>query len=308
MRPLLALIASVSLVGCVGDVTSMPTGTVDPASGNDGNDNEDNPVGGDLTAAKKLFDDNVYSIINAKCTGGACHSETATGTTLTRFVATDAANGWTVAVNYQALVGNFASSAAPILTFIKPGTHKGVSYDAAQEAKIVEWLDAEVAARNGQPTTPPPVGQETLSQATERVTAAFAGCMTLENFNAAQMAQRWGGLEAENNTECDNCHNTGGEGFIASRQQQLMFDVISTKKYFFLQYFTVNLTQGAAAAKVEINKSSFLGVSNAQDPHREHPRFNALQNPGMTALNQFYNSTMTLVQGGTCAPKPLQNQ
>jgi hypothetical protein len=248
--------------------------------------------------------------MNQKCTGGACHSETAVGTTLTRFVATDAARGWEVAVGYQALVSNFASSAAPIITLIKSGTHKEVTYTPDEESKIVAWLDAEVAARNGQPTEPDPTtGGETLSQATERVLSAFAGCMTIENFQTANMSQAWGGMDAQNNTECDNCHNTGGEGFIASRQSQFMFDVISTKKYFFLQYFTVNLTMGAAMAKVELNKSSFLGVSNAQDPHREHPRFNgSLNSEGQQASLEFYNLTNAAMLAGGCAPRMLENQ
>ncbi|MBA3817704.1 MAG: hypothetical protein H0X17_02335 [Deltaproteobacteria bacterium] len=307
MRTLLVLIASVGLVGCVGDVETGSN--VDPADPtDDGNDNDDNPAGGNLNAARQLFDTTVYTVINQKCTGGACHSEAATGTTLTRFVAADATKGWEVAVGYQALVGNFAASAAPILTMIKPG-HKDVVYAPDEEQKIVAWLDAEVAARNGQPVGPAPTGGETLSQATERVLSAFAGCMTYENFQAANMSQAWGGMEAQNNQNCDNCHTTGAEGFLASRQPQFMYDVVSTKKYYFLQYFTVNLTMGAATAKVELNKSSFLGVANGQDPHREHPRFNALENAGMTASRKFYDATMLRVNtAGVCAPRKLDNQ
>jgi hypothetical protein len=304
MRNLLALIATVGLVGCVGDVDSMDPGDPvnDPQTSN-------NPAGGDLAAAKKKFDDNVFPLLNAKCSGGACHSQTATGATLTRFVATNAADGHKVATEYTALVGNFTSSAAPVLTMIKGGTHKGVTYMTADEAKIVEWLDAEVTARNTNPSNPPPTSGETLSQATERVLSAFAGCMQYTDFQTANMANAWGNLTAQNNQQCENCHATGGEGFIASRSSQFFYDVVSTKKYFFLQYFTVDLTQGAMAAKVVINQASFIGVSNGQDPHREHPRFNATNNQGMQALTQFYNATTARVgQTGLCAPKPLQNQ
>jgi hypothetical protein len=304
MRNLLALIATVGLVGCVGDVDSMDPGDPvnDPQTSN-------NPAGGDLAAAKKKFDDNVYPLLNAKCSGGACHSQTATGSTLTRFVATNATDGHKVATEYTALVGNFTSSAAPILTLIKGGTHKGVTYATADETKLVEWLDAEVTARNTNPSNPPPTTGETLSQATERVLSAFAGCMQYTDFQAANMANAWGNLTAQNNQQCENCHATGGEGFIATRQQQFFYDVVSTKKYFFLQYFTVDLTQGSMAAKVVINQASFIGVSNGQDPHREHPRFNATNNQGMQALTAFYNATTARVgQPGLCMPKPLQNQ
>jgi hypothetical protein len=304
MRNLLALIATVGLVGCVGDVDSMDPGDPvnDPQTSN-------NPAGGDLAAAKKKFDDNVYPLINMKCSGGACHSQAGTGGSVTKFVATLATDGHKVATEYTALVGNFTSSAAPILTMIKGGNHKGATYATADETKIVEWLDAEVTARNVNPNNPPPTGGETLSQATERVLSAFAGCMQFTDFQTANMANAWGNLTATNNQQCENCHATGGEGFIASRSAQFFYDVVSTKKYFFLQYFTVDLTQGAAAAKVVMNQASFLGVSQGQDPHREHPRFNATQNQGMTALTSFYNATMARVgQTGLCAPKPLQNQ
>jgi len=305
MRTFLALIASVGLVGCVGDVDSMGPGEEpvnDPQTSN-------NPAGGDLAAAKKKFDDNVYPLINMKCSGGACHSQAGTGGSVTKFVATTAADGHKVATEFTALVGNFTSTAAPILTMIKGGNHKSVTYQTADETKIVEWLDAEVLARNTNPNNPPPQTGETLSQATERVLSAFAGCMQYTDFQTANMANAWGNLTATNNQQCENCHATGGEGFIASRNSQFFYDVVSTKKYFFLQYFTVDLTQGAMAAKVVMNQASFLGVSQGQDPHREHPRFNATNNQGMQALTSFYNATTARVgQPGLCAPKPLQNQ
>ncbi|MBA2559831.1 MAG: hypothetical protein H0V07_08085 [Propionibacteriales bacterium] len=302
---LAATIAAIGLVGCVGGISSEGGDPLDSPDG-DGNDNGDNPAGSDLSAAKILFDNNVYGIVNAKCTGGACHSETATGSTLTRFVATDASKGWQTATNYNAVVGNYAPSAAPILTKIKAG-HQGKTYSTVEESKITDWLNKEVELRNGQ-TTPPPAGAETLSAATERVLSEFAGCMTKTNFDTANMANSWGGMQAQNNQECENCHTNGGFGFIATRNSTNMYTVVSTKKYYFLQYLTVDLTMGAAAAKVIVNETSFRGVSNATDPHREHPTFNATNNQGMTALKAFYTSTMAAKAAGTCgAPVTLKN-
>lgn len=304
MRTLLALIAAAGLVGCVGDVSDTPT----PDNPNTQQDDK-NPAGGDLTAARMAFDTTVFSVLSMKCSGGACHSQGTTGGSITKFVATNAADGWKLATETGALVGNFTASAAPVLTMIKGGSHKGATYATTEEANIVKWLELEVSARNGQTGAGTGTGGETLSQATERVLSQFAGCMQLTDFQAANMAQAWGGMEAQNNTECDNCHNSGGEGFIASRQPQFFYDVVSTKKYFFLQYLTVDLTQGAAAAKVVMNRASFLGVANGQDPHREHPRFDGSTNsPGWAALTKFYNATMARVNTpNLCAPKPLQN-
>ena len=311
MKILLAMIASAGLIGCVGDVSDMPEpGSIhDPAA-----PTPTNPSGQDLSAAKALFDANVYPIINGKCFGGACHSQAGSGGSVTKFVATNASEGWGIATNYQALVSNFTPSAAPILTMIKAGNHKGQTYAAAEEAKIVEWLNKEVELRNGQPSQPMNPGQETLSQATERVLSQFNGCMQASDFVAANMGT-WGAMTAQNNTNCDNCHTNGGEGMTANRSNQYMYDVLSVRKYHFLQYFTVDLTMGAAGAKVVVNKASFVGVANGQDPHREHPRFNCpsitnCTNQGMTALTQLYNATMARVQMSATVcptPKPLQN-
>jgi hypothetical protein len=299
---LLAAIATVGLVGCVGGIEQGPDPLTSPDG--DGNDNGDNPAGENLAAAKQLFDTNVFSIVTAKCSGGACHSETATGATLTRFVATDPAKGWQVATNYQALVGNFTLTAAPILTLVKPGTHKGVVYTADEDLKITAWLQKEVELRNGQ-TTPPPPGAESLSQASDRVLAEFNGCMTKADFDAANMAAAWGNLGSDEGP-CQNCHATGGEGFIANATGTMAWDVISSRKYFFLQYLTVDLLGGPTMAKMMVNETSFRGVSNGQAPHLEHPRFNALNNQGMTALRLFFDTVIAKKAAGTCgAPKPF---
>jgi len=300
---LLAAIATVGLVGCIGSVESggNPLETGD----GDGNENGDNPAGGDLTAAKQLFDQNVYGIISAKCTGAACHSETAQGATLTRFVATDPAQGWQTATNYQALVGNFTATAAPIITKIKPGTHQGLVFTTDEETKITAWLSKELELRNGQtiPTTP---GSESLQQASERVLAEFAGCMTLTDFQTAQMANKWGDMNAQNNQQCENCHATGAEGFIASQNESFMWNVFSNRKYYFLQYLTVDLLGGPTAAKVIVNETSFRGVATAMAPHQEHPTFNLNNSQGMTALKQFYDLTMAKKMAGTCGtPRPF---
>lgn len=307
---LLAALATVGLVGCVGGIDSgVPIEPADVATGDDGNDDGGNPAQSDLTAAKALFDSGVFPTIQAKCSTNACHAETATGTTLTRFVATDPALGWQIAVNYAALVGNYAASAAPILTMIKPGTHKNVTYTTDEETKITAWLNKEVELRNGQPSQPTQPGVESLSQATERVLSKFAGCMQRTDFAATNMANAWGNMQAQNNQDCQTCHSTGGEGFIASQQETPFWTIVSTKKYYFLQYLTVDLTKGAAEAKVIINTTSMTGVGTGQDPHREHPRFNPTNNQGMTALTAFYNRTMTRVNAtpSVCDPKPLQN-
>jgi hypothetical protein len=81
-----------------------------------------------------------------------------------------------------------------------------------------------------------------------------------------------------------------------------MWNVFSQRKYFFLQYLTVDLLMGSAGAKVIMNQVSFRGVAEGLAPHQEHPRFNALNNEGMQALQEFYDLTMARKTAGGCMP------
>lgn len=318
---LLAAIASIGLVGCVGELdTTGPgtgTGTGDGTGNGDGTgDGTGTGTSGDSTAAKKLYDDNVHSIMSTKCVG--CHNAAGPVGNLSGFVSTDAAKGWETITGFQSAVGNFTPTLAGVLIKVDvAGGHQGQTYSSDEKNKITDWLNAEVLWRNQGTGTGTGTGSgsgtptESPAQATARVLAAWSGCMTKTNFDAANMASAWGNLTANNNQRCSNCHASGDGGFIASIDSQLFFDVISTNKYYMLQYFTVKLDlANLANSKVEINQQSFLGVSQGKDPHREHPRFNATTNNGMTALKSFYDTTMAAVTAAGpngCGPSKLTN-
>jgi hypothetical protein len=307
---LAAFAAMAMAAGCVGNLDPTPPG------GGPGSNNQGAPDGGGggtgtTQNAKPLFDSDVYPIVSAKCM--TCHSAAGPVGNVTGFVATNAADGYVTMTGYVALVGNFTSSSAGILGKIAAG-HNGIVYTADEQAKITGWLNQEAALRtdvgtgtgsgSGSGSGP---ANESPSAATTRLLAQWSGCMTQANFDAANMADAWGNLTASNNQQCENCHVNAAEGFIASRQSLPFFTTIDTNKYYMLQYFTVDLTQGTAAAKIIINTVSFDGVSKGQPPHLEHPRFNATDNNGMTALKKFYDSTMASLAAGTCGPSKLTN-
>src|SRR5688572_25474527 len=106
MRTLFPLVVSIGLVGCIGGIDAPPMGDDEP---------DPDPVG---ATAKEMFDNNVFSVISTKCSGGGCHTETGQASAPIRFVALEAANGHQVAISFTALVGNFAPSTAGILTQI----------------------------------------------------------------------------------------------------------------------------------------------------------------------------------------------
>lgn len=311
MRTLLALALSTAAVGCVGGIDApMGGGDDDPGSGSGSGS------GSSSALAKGMFDDNVYPILTLKCSGGACHTENGTVSPI-RFVAMDAANGHATATGFTAVVGNFTPGTAGVLTKITGGTpHYAITYDNAEVTKITDWLNQEVADRangGGGSGSGSGSGGESINDATERVLAQFRGCMTIDDFETANMPQAWGNLAANNGQQCEGCHQAGADGFIASQNRDQFYGIepakvgFSLSKSLFLQYLTVDISGGAANAKVIINTASFTGVSAGVAPHASHPRFNPTTNNGMTALKAFYDLVQAKVTGGACTPAPFPN-
>lgn len=301
---LLATMASIGLVGCIGQLDS-------PGAGSVGDGTNPNP-GGANSMAKKMFETNVYPIIHnpgqaSDCS--SCHDAQAPAGNITGFVAKDVVDSYATATSFQAVVGNFTPASAEIITQVD-NNHQGRTYTADQKQKITDWLAQEVIERaggGGGGTT-----GESPSQATSRVMNEWSACMNITDYNTAGMSNAWANMNA-NGSKCANCHATGGQGFIATGVSETpptgappgLFTTIDVNKYFLIQYFTVDLTGGAAAAKVMINHTSFDGVSKGLPPHAEHPQFNATNNAGMTALQKFYDLTMTKVMLHNCGATKL---
>jgi nitrate/TMAO reductase-like tetraheme cytochrome c subunit len=295
---LLAVVAAAGLVGCVGGIDStMPANPPDQGVGG-------GTSGSAAQAARTSFETNVYPIISAQGRCVTCHSSSGPVGNITGFVAPAAANGYVTAVGYQALVGDWTPTGAPILTKIAAG-HNGMSYTADEQTKITSWLNAELAARAGAGSGSGTPTEESPADATVRLTKEWSGCMTLDNFTKANMIA-WGTMRA-NNSACETCHVDGEYGQIASNVAGPFFTTISTDKYYMAQYFSVDLSKGVAAAQVIINTRSFTGVGQDLPPHIEHPRFTLQGSTGLTALTAFYNSTMANKKAGTCGPSTLKN-
>lgn len=275
-------LASVFLLaaGCVGDVGGGGGGgPVDP-----GPDAGADPG----VAAKTQFTGNVFPIL-AKCSGGACHDVGATSAALAHWHAPTADATYTSITSQPTIVGTF-TSIAPILTKIAPG-HQGLTYSPAEVTKISNWLDKESSERAGQTPVTPPVDPKTYLQ-------EWSGCMSLANFQTAKMAQAWGNMAATSNQRCANCHGNGAEGFIATTDEALFFKTVSEQSGYMLKYFSVD-TQNM---KIVINTGS---LKNAAEVIVGHPRFNSTSNPGVTALQLFYDATMARKMAGTCDPPRL---
>jgi len=297
---LVAVVAAAGLIGCVGGIDTPTSSPPPPPDGVGGGGS-----GSAAVAARTAFETNVYPVVSTKCS--ACHSVSGPVGNITGFVAVSETDAYVTAVGYQALIGDWTATGAPILTKVAAG-HNGQTYTADEKAKITDWLSKELAARaGGGGGTGSGSGSavESASDATVRLTKEWSGCMTLANFTTANM-KAWGNVQA-GNSACKTCHHSGEYGEIADNVDNPFFTVISTDKYYMAQYFSVDLTQGVAAGKVIINTRSFAGVGLGLPPHTEHPRFNPTTNAGVTALQKFYDLTVANKTAGTCGTPTLQN-
>jgi hypothetical protein len=303
MRNFLALIASLGMVGCVGGIESP---TDDPPDEGTGGGQTDLDA---AAQAKKLFEDNVHPTIMNLCIG--CHNTTGPQGNVTGFVSQNLSNAYVTAVGYQAIIGDWTPTGAPILTKItdanKTVSHQPINYSNDQITKITEWLNKELEARGA--GGGPGGGPESAAAVSQRLLEEWSGCMTLANFEAADMRE-WGNVNAGGGGDCRTCHALGEYNFIASNTSTVFYPYITQDKYYMLQYFSVDLSDGIPAAKIIINDRSFAGVGNRLAPHQQHPNFNPTNNQGYQALQQFYNTTASAKAAapmGICGPTQLLN-
>jgi len=146
--------------------------------------------------------------------------------------------------------------------------------------------------------TTPPMPDAPAPLTPKQVLEQWSGCMTLTDFQTANMAEAWSELSASNNQLCRNCHADGGFSFIASPDENLFFTIMSEHSFYLVKFFSV---QGE---DVIINTVSF---QNAAVTLASHPRFNSAENAGMIALKQFYDATLARKTAGTCDPPRLKD-
>ncbi|HEU0029581.1 MAG TPA: hypothetical protein VFQ53_03035 [Kofleriaceae bacterium] len=265
-----AIVCALALAGCLPDDLPITDGTP-PAD----------------ASARELFESEVHPILARSCIG--CHRNGAPSGNVTGFVDPSAQASYDLVVGYRAVVGDFSEANAPVLTFVTRDHHKGLSYSTADVAAIVRWLSAEVDER--EPTSEPqPVSKEQAMQ-------EWSGCMSLENFRAANM-EAWRNVPTTAGV-CEKCHNLGEYGQITTIEQPF-FDAITQERQYFLQYFNYSAEQ----QQIVINETTLAAVAQGLAPHEAHPRFE-LENEGTIALRAFYDLTKQRKAAGTCDPSRL---
>lgn len=147
-------------------------------------------------------------------------------------------------------------------------------------------------------TTTPPTPDAPPALTPKQVLEQWSGCMTLTDFQTANMTEAWSTLTASNNQLCRNCHGEGGYSFITSPDETLFFTTITEHSFYLLKFFSV---QGA---DVVVNTGSF---QNAAVTLTSHPRFDPTNNAGVIALKTFYDATLARKTANTCDPPRLKD-
>jgi len=267
----LAAVASLGLVACVGGIN--------------GNNGDDQPK-----TAKEMFIANVHPIL-AACQN--CHTTGHPAGNVTGFYDPNPDTAYETATHYTAFVGDYDPATAPVLQKILPGNHNNMHYADSDVQAITAWLNKELTDRAGGTTPPPP---ETVQAAIKRVMTQFVSCMSLTNFQTANMRGDMGNMRSDNpNDACNSCHGNGEYGNIVSNQETNYWNTLSQHSRYLLQYFYVDTSMGTAAAKMVINTNSFMMVATAQPPHQQHPLFTVTNVTQDQTLLDFYKLTMTSV-------------
>ncbi|HEY5938786.1 MAG TPA: hypothetical protein VIU61_29240 [Kofleriaceae bacterium] len=153
-------------------------------------------------------------------------------------------------------------------------------------------------AANPQPDAGGDAFDETLSQAAERVITTWQRCLALDDLSISGMASKWPKINTETGGDCASCHSTGGNGFLATTNLELLHSTLTTNRPYLLGYFTVDLTRGPAGAAMIVNTAVQSAVSQALPPYANHPRFDPAE--GLSASETLRQIVQRRIDMGLC--------
>jgi hypothetical protein len=225
----------------------------------------------DVGTAQALFENNVRPIIGSACNpGGACHASQDPA-----FVTADPNAAYnTIGIHKDRLYTGFDPATSRLL-INGEGGHYGALYTDDDVEAIEAWLTQEKLDADAG-------GGQLVSAMQE-----WSGCMNLEDWENRNVASLWADKDAQNQGDCDACHNLGADGFMASNDSVRVFENITTNPSLMPSYFT----QSTDGLSVVINRARLEKVGNQLSPHEAHGAFN-VEGGAMDALELFYQDTL----------------
>jgi len=225
-------------------------------------------------AGKATFSSNVAPLLRSQC--AACHEANGAGPA---FLGSDGGgDDYSALLANARVVGGFVPANALLLT---KGPHAGASWwTGDQITKITDWLEEEA--------------QDFDPSASMDLMAAWAGCMTIENWNDSKMGQ-WAQKQTDQGNACGGCHADGEYGFHANPTSTLMFAQQRTANGI-ASFFQVSAASSVPEVVPAIDKlRSKCSGANL------HPAC-AVDDQYVEYLSRFHQLTRAMMESGVCDP------
>lgn len=230
---------------------------------------EEDMAGG---AGEAAYSGKVSSMMRSQC--ASCHEAAGAGPAF--LGAAGGGDDYTAILSNARVVGGFEPANALVLT---KGPHSGAQWwTADQQAAITDWLVKE--------------REDFGSGNVSDLMAAWAGCMTIENWNDSKMAQ-WTAKQTDQGSTCGGCHADGEYGFFANPTSQTMFDQNRTAAGI-ASFFQVS----AAGATPEVVPTIDKLRSKCSGANL-HPAC-AVDDQYVEYLQRFHNLTRATMAAGLC--------
>lgn len=176
----------------------------------------------------------------------------------------------------SSILGNFDPMKASLLT---KGPHSGATWwTSDQQSKITAWLEVEK--------------REINQPGAVDVMAAWAGCMTLENWNESKVYE-WANKQTDQNSTCGGCHADGEYGFFSNPARETMFEQLRTQ-----QGISSLFQISAVTGKPEV-VPAFGKLRSKCSGSGLHPGA-AVDDEYVEYLDRFYELTRAMLEAGVC--------
>jgi len=223
-------------------------------------------------AGSATFSSNVAPMLRNQC--ATCHEANGAGPAF--LGAGGGEDDYPALLANARVVGGFQPAAALLIT---KGPHSGASWwTPEQTSKITSWLTEEAEGYD------PTVNGDIM--------AAWAGCMTIENWNDSKMAL-WAQKQTDQGAACGGCHSDGEYGFHANATSDVMFDQ-QRSAMGIASFFQVS----AANTTPEV-VPSFAKLRSKCSGANLHPGC-AVDDQYVEYLSRFHQLTRSMMESGLC--------
>jgi hypothetical protein len=243
--------------------------------------------------ARMIYLTKVHPAILDSC--GTCH-QASSMVGAPGWMDTNAETSYELSKAYNGVV---TDPAADSIIITKP-PHEGPALNDVQKPIVIEWLNKEIAEKNGDPgsTNTMTTSMTSTGKSVDQMLEEFGKCMNYDLWLADGMAKF-----PDQQTElgpCKSCHNQGLGGTYLSADPQMTFDKNSAMP--FILRMVLPVYEGSVpvdlAPSLRFEQKGGEKCNNA-NPATCHPKY-TLTPENVAAFEKFVGDTLTKWQSGTC--------